>query len=75
MKISYFKDTDTLRIELNEAEVLETQRLNEDTSIELGSDGGILAISLAHASTATDLGNLLIEKEQGYILQIDKAFI
>jgi uncharacterized protein YuzE len=75
MKISYNKDSDTLLIELSDAPVTETQQYNEDTAIDLDSDRRILSITLARASAVTDLSSLQIESENGYYLQLDKAFI
>lgn len=50
MKIKYFRDTDTLYIELWPAEVDETRDLNEDTLLELDGDGRLCAITIEHAS-------------------------
>ena len=50
MKIKYFRDTDTLYIELWPAEADETRDLNEDTLLELDGDGRLCAITIEHAS-------------------------
>ena len=55
MKIRYFRDTDTLHIELRKAPVAETRDLDEDTQIELDAQGSICAITLEHASRRADL--------------------
>ena len=50
MKIKYFRDTDTLYIELCAAEVDETRDLDENTLLDLDSDGRLCAITIEHAS-------------------------
>ena len=50
MKIKYFQDTDTLYIELRPVTVAETRDLDENTLIELDSNGGVCAITVEHAS-------------------------
>ncbi|HUZ74453.1 MAG TPA: DUF2283 domain-containing protein [Stellaceae bacterium] len=55
MKIRYFRDTDTLYIELREAVVSETRDLDENTQVDVDSRGQICAITLEHASERADL--------------------
>ena len=50
MNIKYFQDTDTLYIELFPAEVNETRDLDEDTLLDLDSDGRLCAITIEYAS-------------------------
>ena len=50
MKIKYFRDTDTLYIELCAAEVDETRDLDENTLLDLDRDGRLCAITIEHAS-------------------------
>ena len=51
MKIKYFSDTDTLYIEFKPGTVAETRDLDEDTLLDMDSDGNICAITIEHAST------------------------
>ena len=55
MKIKYFRDTDTLYIELKVAAVGETRDLDDDTQIDVDTDGNICAITVEHASRRADL--------------------
>jgi len=55
VKIRYFRDTDTLYIELREAVVSETRDLDENTQVDVDSRGQICAITLEHASERADL--------------------
>ena len=50
MKIKYFRDTDTLYIELYPAEVDETRDLDENTLLDLDQAGNLCAITIEHAS-------------------------
>jgi uncharacterized protein YuzE len=55
VKIRYFRDTDTLYIELRAGLVAETRDLDENTQIDLDSRGNLQAITLEHASERADL--------------------
>ena len=50
MRIRYFKDTDTLLIEFKETSVAETRDLDENTVLDLDSQGNVCAITIEHAS-------------------------
>ena len=50
MKIKYFRDTDTLHIELCPDEVDETRELDESTLLDLDSEGRLCAMTIEHAS-------------------------
>ena len=58
MKIRYFRDTDTLYIELRGAQVAESRDLDENTQIDLDSQGRLCAITHEHASERADLPEL-----------------
>lgn len=55
MKIKYFQDTDTLHIEFKAATVVETRDLDENTLLDLDTDGNITGMTIEHASTRTDI--------------------
>ena len=55
MKIRYFRDTDTLYIELRHAQVAETRDLDENTQVDMDMGGQICAITVEHASERADL--------------------
>ena len=50
MKVQYFRDTDTLYIELREVPVAETRDLDEDTLLDMDGEGKVCAITIEHAS-------------------------
>lgn len=61
MKVQYFADTDTLYIEFKGQEISETRDLDENTLLELDSEGNVCAITFEHASKRTDVKHLNIE--------------
>lgn len=61
MKVQYFEDTDTLYIEFQAREISETRDLDENTLLELDSDGNVCAITFEHASQRTDISHLQVE--------------
>ena len=61
MKVQYFEDTGTLYIEFQGREVSETQDLDENTLLDLDSEGNVCAITFEHASKRTDISHLQVE--------------
>lgn len=55
MKIRYFPDTDTLYVQLNDKEVVDTQELNENTILDLDANGNLIAITLEHARETANI--------------------
>jgi uncharacterized protein YuzE len=62
MKLKYFPETDTLYIELRDAEVVETRDIDENTQIDVDAQGAMCGITIEHASERTDLPNLSFEQ-------------
>ena len=60
MKLSYFEDTDTLYIEFKQAEISESKDLDENTILELDKNNDIIALTVEHASSRTDIQNLTL---------------
>jgi uncharacterized protein YuzE len=50
MRIRYYAETDTLHIEFRDTPVAETRDLDEDTLLDVDTDGNICAITVEHAS-------------------------
>jgi uncharacterized protein YuzE len=61
MKLNYFKDTDTLYIEFNEENIVETRDLDENTLVDLDAGGNICAITFEHTSERTNVNNIIVE--------------
>ncbi len=62
MKIQYFKQTDTLYIQFSNTLVDETRDLDEDTIIDLDENGGLVAMTMEHASKRTDMPKVSFEE-------------
>ena len=62
MKIKYFQDTDTLYIEFKMGEVAETKDLDENTLLDVDSEGNICAITIEHASQRADIPHFSFEQ-------------
>ena len=54
MKVRYFAETDTLLIEFRDAPVAETRDLDENTVLDVDSQGNICSITIEHASRRAD---------------------
>lgn len=61
MKVEYFADTDTLYIEFRAGEIAETRDLDENTLLDVDSEGNLCALTIEHASERTDLQRLTVE--------------
>ena len=61
MKIKYFQDTDTLHIEFRAREVAETKDLDQNTLLDLDSNGQICAITIEHASNSRKVRKLSLK--------------
>jgi len=53
MKVRYFADTDTLLIEFRDADIVESRDLDENTVLDLDTQGNVCAITVEHASRRT----------------------
>ena len=62
MRIRYFAGTDTLFIEFRDAPVAETRDLDENTLLDMDSQGNICAITVEHASERADIPKLSYEQ-------------
>jgi len=57
MKITYFKDTDTLLVNFNENIITDTKDLNENVLIELDQNGNIVSMTIEHAREQAEIAN------------------
>jgi uncharacterized protein YuzE len=61
MKVSYFRDTDTLYIEFRAGDIAESKDLDENTILDVDAKGNVCAITFEHASQRTDVSHLVVE--------------
>ena len=62
MKIKYFEETDTLYIEFRAAEIAETKDLDENTLLDLDSNGNICGITIEHARDRAEIPKFSYEQ-------------
>ena len=62
MKGKYFAETDTLYIQFRDGSVAETRDLDENTVLDLDSDGNLCAITIEHASSRTGIPKFSYEQ-------------
>ena len=61
MKVKYFQDTDTLYIEFRDLAISQSKDLDENTVMDLDSQGNVCAITFEHASARTDVQQVTLE--------------
>ncbi len=62
MNIKYFQDTDTLYIEFRKGEIAETRDLDENTLLDVDSEGNIVALTMEHARQRADIPRFSFEQ-------------
>jgi uncharacterized protein YuzE len=62
MKVKYFAETDTLYIQFRDGSVAETRDLDENTVLDLDTDGNLCAITIEHASSRTGIPEFSYEQ-------------
>ncbi len=68
MKITYFKDTDTLLVNLNENLIAETRDFSEDILVELDPTGNLVSMTIEHASKKANMTDFSFN-------QVSKEFV
>lgn len=58
MKIQYFKDTDTLHIDVSEKTIVETKEIKEGLMLDFDKSNNIVGFQLENASKIADLKKL-----------------
>jgi uncharacterized protein YuzE len=61
MTVKYFESTDTLYIEFNGNGIVESKDLDENTILDMDSNGNVCAITFEHASQRTDVSRVTLE--------------
>jgi uncharacterized protein YuzE len=62
MKITYFRDTDTLYIEFRSSDVAETCELEEDTLLDIDAEGRLCSLTLENARERADITHVTFEE-------------
>lgn len=67
MKITYFKDTDTLLINFNDNKIIETKDLNENILIELDKNGNVVSMTIEHAKQQTEISSFSFNQVENMV--------
>lgn len=59
--MQYLEGTDTLYIEFQGRDISQTRDLDENTLLDLDSEGNVCAITFVHASKPIDVSHLHVE--------------
>jgi uncharacterized protein YuzE len=62
MIVKYFKDTDTLFIQLTDKEVAETKEINENILIDLDPNGNLVSMTVEHASLSAKVAEFSFQQ-------------
>lgn len=62
MKINYYKDTDSLYIDLSSRPSSESREISDGIVVDYDSDGNIVGIDIDNASRKIDLKEIILNK-------------
>lgn len=57
MEIKYFQNTDTVLVNFNDKEIVDTRNLNENILIELDKEGNLVSMTIEHAMQQANIAN------------------
>ena len=61
MKLNYYKETDSLYIDLSSAPSVDSQEIADNLVVDYGEDGRIVGLDIQHASHQIDLTSVDLE--------------
>ena len=67
MKMHYYRDTDSLYIELTRDDSVENREVAEGVVLDYGANGELVGIDIDNASRRTDLERLVLTEMPGHI--------
>ena len=67
MKVKYFKDTDSLYIDLSDSPSTESTEISEGIVLDYDADGKLVGIDIDNASSKVDLDLLTISSLPGKV--------
>jgi uncharacterized protein YuzE len=62
MKLNYYKDTDSLYIDLSSKTSIESKEISEGIILDYDSDGNLVGIDIDNASHKIDLKEIILNK-------------
>ena len=67
MKLNYYKDTDSLYIDLSEKKSVESREISEGVQLDYDQAGHLVGIDIDNASTKVQLNRLVLSKLPGKV--------
>jgi uncharacterized protein YuzE len=67
MKLAYYRDTDSLYIDLSEHPSVESREISEGVVLDYAADGSLVGIDIDNASRKVQLQRLILTGMQGEI--------
>jgi uncharacterized protein YuzE len=67
MKLSYYRDTDSLYIDLSERPSAESREISVGVVLDYDADGGLVGIDIDNASTKVELKKLILSELPGTV--------
>ncbi|MFU8822261.1 MAG: DUF2283 domain-containing protein [Gammaproteobacteria bacterium] len=67
MKLSYYRETDSLYIDLSEWPSAESREISEGVVLDYDADGGLVGIDIDNASTKVELKKLVLSELPGIV--------
>jgi len=61
MKLHYYKETDSLYIDLNASPSVDSREISDDLVVDYGQDGRVVGLDIQHASASLDLSKIEAE--------------
>lgn len=62
MRLNYYADTDSLYIDLTEAESVESREISKGVILDYDANGNLVGIDIDNASSKVQLGKLVVDK-------------
>ena len=67
MKLNYYKDTDSLYIDLSEKKSVESREISEGIQLDYDHAGNLVGIDIDNASSKVQLNRLVLSKLPGKV--------
>ena len=67
MKLNYYKDTDSLYIDLSEKKSVESREISDGIQLDYDQTGNLVGIDIDNASTKVQLNRLVLSKLPGKV--------
>jgi len=71
MEIKYFSDTDTVLVNFNNNEVVETRDLSENVLLDLDKNGNIVSITVEHARRQANMDDFSFQQIHSPVVLMD----